>query len=54
MGILPGISITKCQKDTEHFVKNIYSRNMDFKRRGMESPGPAQYDIKLDSAWTVP
>lgn len=29
----------------------MYSKNLDFKLKGLDSPGPAQYSAKNEASW---
>ena len=51
IGQLPGILISKGKRDIEHLSKNMFSKNLEHKIIGKDSPGPGCYNDQVDSVW---
>lgn len=46
---LPGISMSKGLRDIDHLSKNLYSKNLEHRIFGQDSPGPAFYDNQMNN-----
>lgn len=44
MSHLPGISMTKDRRDLDHLSQNLYSKNLEHRIVGKDTPGPGFYD----------
>ncbi|CDW85551.1 UNKNOWN [Stylonychia lemnae] len=49
---LPGITISKAKRDTDHYSKNMYTQNMEYRLMGQDSPGPAVYKQEVNISWS--
>lgn len=49
---LPGITMSKAKRDIDHYSKNMYTKNMDYRIMGQDSPGPANYQSVIDNSWS--